>query len=261
MAQAPGDDARILETLNAFYQQIGQAFEVSDVVPPAALAAQAPEDAGALGRVRLRPDFQNSIGTAHADVASTNPSPLFQAAQHGDASQLHSLLLTLGQDEIDAQDVEGRTPLHVAALHDRLEVARHLLQAGASMEVQDSTEFAPLHWAAVRGCVPMIELLIAHGADVDASVPPPLFEAVCMGQVASVRALLAANATVSMPETVDASLLHEAVLSGEPEVVRMLIAAGCDVRAECDGLTPWDLAVGEGLAAVVQVLNDAEGDS
>jgi ankyrin repeat protein len=60
-------------------------------------------------------------------------------------------------------------PLHSAvAAADQaaaLTIAEALLQAGANANARQEGGFTPLHEAALNGNVPLIRLLLAHGAD------------------------------------------------------------------------------------------------
>ncbi len=51
---------------------------------------------------------------------------------------------------------------------DRLELLRLLLSRGADIAQRGLNDWTPLHYAVSRDDVPAIELLLAHGADVDA---------------------------------------------------------------------------------------------
>jgi len=76
--------------------------------------------------------------------------------------------------DVDARDVEGKTPLHrVFGMWGRLPapvltlVTTALLDAGANPSARDSAGSAPVHAAAVRGLGPEVSLLAAAGADVN----------------------------------------------------------------------------------------------
>jgi len=94
-------------------------------------------------------------------------TPLGLAAFKGDLARIKALL-GKGTD-INVQDRVGRTALHLAALHERVDVVRILLEAGAEVDVTDLRYgFRPLHFAARKGNVGACELLIKYGSDIDA---------------------------------------------------------------------------------------------
>ncbi|XP_014811587.1 PREDICTED: protein phosphatase 1 regulatory subunit 16A [Calidris pugnax] len=79
--------------------------------------------------------------------------------------EIHQLI----QDgaDLDAQRGHGATLLHIAAANGYTEAAELLLEHRASTHVGDEDGWQPLHAAACWGQVPLVELLVAHGADLD----------------------------------------------------------------------------------------------
>ena len=59
-------------------------------------------------------------------------------------------------------------PLHHAARKNRLEVAQVLLAHGADVNARNKFERAPLHEAAYNNSLEVAQVLLAHGADVNA---------------------------------------------------------------------------------------------
>jgi uncharacterized protein len=59
-------------------------------------------------------------------------------------------------------------PLHSAAARSQIEISELLLSHGANVNARQEGGFAPLHEAAQSGNLRMAELLLKHGADVDA---------------------------------------------------------------------------------------------
>lgn len=63
----------------------------------------------------------------------------------------------------------GRTPLHYAAMHGRVDAVAVLARAGASVKAADTRgHFQPLHLAADAGQCEAISRLLALGADIEA---------------------------------------------------------------------------------------------
>ena len=64
---------------------------------------------------------------------------------------------------MNAKDEFGYTPLHLAVLHGRTDIAQALINAGA-----DIARWTPLHFAATYGRTDIAQALITAGADVNA---------------------------------------------------------------------------------------------
>lgn len=71
------------------------------------------------------------------------------------------------QSLIDAQDLKGRTVLHVAAAGDQLQVVRCLVNAQATLSLTDCSGNTALHAAAAAGALHCTSLLLSSGVNVD----------------------------------------------------------------------------------------------
>jgi len=94
---------------------------------------------------------------------------LFDAVKRGDVPSVSSLLASHGA-LVNALDVEeGRvTPLHWAANEAQTQIAEVLLAHGAEVDAPSEHGNTPLHVAAARGHSQVAQSLIDHGADVNA---------------------------------------------------------------------------------------------
>jgi cytohesin len=91
----------------------------------------------------------------------------------------------------------GRSASSYAAELGNAQMAKELLDAGASPDQRDKQGDVPLHWAANNGRVEAIKVLLAGHAAVDASDRQgitPLMSAIAHNQAGSVKALLAGGA-------------------------------------------------------------------
>ncbi|MGO9337783.1 MAG: ankyrin repeat domain-containing protein [Terracidiphilus sp.] len=94
--------------------------------------------------------------------------PIHEAARDGDIKKME-LLLKSQPDLVSSKDEKyGQTPLHIAALNDRLDVAKLLLANKADVNAKSNNGSTPLHLAAGKGNKDMVELLLAGKADVNA---------------------------------------------------------------------------------------------
>ncbi|XP_045921751.1 protein phosphatase 1 regulatory subunit 16A [Micropterus dolomieu] len=69
--------------------------------------------------------------------------------------------------DLNAQDDNGATLLHIASANGYMSVAELLLEHRAQVEVKDSDGWTPLHAASCWGHIQMVELLVAHGASLN----------------------------------------------------------------------------------------------
>jgi ankyrin repeat protein len=71
---------------------------------------------------------------------------------------------------MDVNDINGDTPLHVAASNDHVKIVTMLLDAGADLEaVSPALQYTPLGDAIVYGAVAAMKVLVARGAAVNPS--------------------------------------------------------------------------------------------
>ncbi|XP_024910101.1 protein phosphatase 1 regulatory subunit 16A isoform X2 [Cynoglossus semilaevis] len=69
--------------------------------------------------------------------------------------------------DLNAQDNNGATLLHIASANGYMSVAELLLENKADVELKDSDGWTPLHAAACWGQIQIVELLVAHGANLN----------------------------------------------------------------------------------------------
>lgn len=139
---------------------------------------------------------------------------LFEASAVGRIDRVR-VALADDPESVRRLSPDGFTALHLASFFGKLEIARLLIDSGASVAAYTTNDFAnqPLHSAAA-------------GRHIE----------VC-------RVLLAAQADVNATQHGDFTPLHEAAQHGDVEMVELFLSAGADPTiAVTDGGTPADLA-------------------
>lgn len=195
----------------------------------------------------------------------------------------------------DIKDSQGTTLVVAATAAHQLEAMRVLIREGARFSRCASEDAAPLHYAAMSGFVAGIELLIASGADVNATEPKcastPLMLAAGQGhaecldilakkghanlnmqdksgrtalmwaslylETRSVQALLDLEARIDILAHNGDTALHIAAYHGHMEAVQLLIDAAAELdKLNLERRTPLHDAAAEGHVEVVQLLAD-----
>jgi uncharacterized protein len=173
-------------------------------------------------------------------------------------------VLLVGRTDVDGAEPDGMTPLHWAAHHGDVALAKRLLTAGASPRARNRYGVTPLSLACTGGETALVELLLAAGADPDAPLPggeTPLMTAARTGRLGPVKALLARRARVNARLPGGQTALMWAAAEGHAPVVDALLAAGADFRTPlASGFTPMLFAVRGGHTPVVRRLIEAGVD-
>lgn len=146
----------------------------------------------------------------------------FNAVLNGDDATVGAWLAE--SPAVAQMKFDGATALHCAALENRRAVVDLLLAHGADLNVVDD-EFGstPLRWANEKGHVEMTAYLAARGAAVD------FHTAAACGMVERVANYLLAGADINEQKGFGTPL-HEACVWGHPEVVALLIAHAADLN-------------------------------
>ncbi len=122
----------------------------------------------------------------------------------GDKAAVRSLLQQKRWG-VNATQIDGTTALHWAVRVDDLETADLLLRAGAKVSLANREGTTPLLLATVNGNAPMIEKLIAAGADPNVPLTKDGDTALMMasrtGRADSVKVLLDHGAKVNTKES------------------------------------------------------------
>jgi ankyrin repeat protein len=174
----------------------GDAARVTELVSADPALADARDDAGVSALLLARYRFDRPV--LDALLAADPDMDVFAAAALGHQDRLRSRLEE-DPDRTNAFAGDGFTALHLAAFFGKAETARILLDAGARVDTYGRNDLAnqPLHAAAAGRHVDVCRLLLAAGADVEATQHggfTPLHEAAQNGDVELAELFLSAGA-------------------------------------------------------------------
>lgn len=123
----------------------------------------------------------------------------------------------------------GRTPLHLAANKGHLSVVEILLKAGCDLDVQDDGDQTALHRAAVVGHTDVVSALIQDGCALDRQDKDgntALHEASWHGFSQSAKLLVKAGANVLAKNKAGNTALHLACQNSHAQSTRVLLLGG-----------------------------------
>ena len=149
---------------------------------------------------------------------------LFMAARSG-AGKVAGVLLDAPAIDVECRNAVDESPLMLAALRGDLPLAQALISRDADV---NKTGWTPLHYAASRGQLAVIDLLLEHNAYIDAESPnatTPLMMAAGYGNVQATRALLQAGADPKLKNAEGLTALDFAQGFGKPDSAAALRAA------------------------------------
>ena len=91
----------------------------------------------------------------------------FTCGKYGWSTQCLKLLLSSTNATVNATDLKLRTPLHICAIHHRVQVGKALIKLGANPNAKDVGGYTPLHYAMHLGDVDMVALLEGSQEEVE----------------------------------------------------------------------------------------------
>ena len=217
------------------------------------------------GRTLIHIIAENNLTTIGKIVLTDNAGDVDFPAETGDTElRGEEGLVNHGKAAIGQTTSDGWTALHFAANKGYISMVEMLLSRTADISAQTNQGWTSLHMASFDGHVEIVKLLLDANADVSRQTddgPTALHFASFNRHVKVVKLLLDAKADVSTQSKDGRTALHVASSKGHAEVVKILLDAKADVSAqENSGWTPLHLASFNDHVEVVKMLLDAKAD-
>ncbi|XP_019651801.2 ankyrin repeat domain-containing protein 27 isoform X3 [Ailuropoda melanoleuca] len=134
---------------------------------------------------------------------------------------------------VNVTNQDGSSPLHVAALHGRVDLIPLLLKHGADAGARNVDQAVPLHLACQKGHFQVVRYLLDSNAKPnkkDVSGNTPLIYACSNGHHEVAALLLQHGASINISNNKGNTALHEAVIEKHVFVVELLLLHGASVQ-------------------------------
>ncbi|XP_076293144.1 uncharacterized protein LOC143215159 isoform X1 [Lasioglossum baleicum] len=161
-----------------------------------------------------------------------NGPPLLRAIFFGAVEEVLSLLSS--KEDACWEDKKQRTLLHAAAYMGDSKIVELLLLHGAAVNAKDKKWLTPLHRACCSGNHEVVHVLLRHKANVnvcDRTWQTPLHVAAANNAVKCAELLVPYLKDVNIVDGAGRTSLHYAAYNGHLEMTEYLIRIGCSVNA------------------------------
>jgi uncharacterized protein len=157
---------------------------------------------------------------------------LLHLAVRAPAPKIVDLMLSWPKVDVEARNPVDESPLMLAALEGKLDWVKKLVAQGGDV---NKPGWAPLHYAATKGHIEIMDFLLEHHAYIDAESPnqtTPLMMAAMYGSPSAVKLLLEAGADPSIKNQLGLSAIDFALRAQRRESAEII---GAFLRAKGGG--------------------------
>ncbi|KAJ0029271.1 hypothetical protein NQD34_004268 [Periophthalmus magnuspinnatus] len=184
---------------------------------------------GDIEMVRYLLEWMDEAEEEDTDLRSVGPlcHPLCQCPTCAPTQKLS--VAPPGSLGVNSSNVDGFTPLHVAALHGHSALVSLLIRHGANVNTRTNQSTTPLHLASQNSHIEVVRFLLECNAKLnkkDHFGNTPLIQACLRGNLETATILIESNALVNVANNQGNTALHEAVRGGHQALVELLLRSG-----------------------------------
>lgn len=188
-------------------------------------------------------------------VNKNGNTPLARAAMKG-YTGIMEMLIGNGAD-VNHRGKDDMTPMNYAALTGYTNCVKLLMDYGGDVNIPDNQGFTPLTTAVCNGFNDIVELLLEH-PQISVDMPARMDNQVLLG-VAEKKGVQEQVSTLINGKSLEMTPLHVAVVTGNREVVKRLLAKGANPSIEAaEGVNAFTLALAMGHGEIHDVLMEFE---
>ncbi|KAK3344013.1 ankyrin repeat protein nuc-2, partial [Lasiosphaeria hispida] len=200
-----------------------------------------------LGRMRAAADPSNTMDISLMERITRT---FLASINEGHLEALQVLLETGLVDIHSEDDINERNCLHQAAIYGNSFVLQYGLSKGVAVDRTDVYGRTSLHYASVHGRLDMIEALLSAAPQtinlIDHDNFTPLIHAIVHGHYECVGRLLERSARIDPVSDTDHVPLNLACERGSVAIVELLLKHGAHILADAEGLYPQHLVARSG---------------
>uniref|UniRef100_A0A3B4BHC3 VPS9 domain-containing protein n=1 Tax=Periophthalmus magnuspinnatus TaxID=409849 RepID=A0A3B4BHC3_9GOBI len=184
---------------------------------------------GDIEMVRYLLEWMDEAEEEDTDLRSVGPlcHPLCQCPTCAPTQKLS--VAPPGSLGVNSSNVDGFTPLHVAALHGHSALVSLLIRHGANVNTRTNQSTTPLHLASQNSHIEVVRFLLECNAKLnkkDHFGNTPLIQACLRGNLETATILIESNALMNVANNQGNTALHEAVRGGHQALVELLLRSG-----------------------------------
>jgi len=200
-----------------------------------------------LGRMKAATE---SSGAMDVSLMERITRTFLASINEGHPGAIHTLLETGLVDIQSEDDINERNCLHQAAIYGNSFVLDYGLSKGVAADRTDVYGRTPLHYASIHGRLDMIEALLSVAPQtvdlIDHDNFTPLIHAIVHGYFGCVKRLIEKGARLNPKSDTDHVPLNLASERGSMSIVQLLLEHGAHILPDAEGLYPQHLVARSG---------------